>query len=65
MLQNINPPSAPGVYLMKNAAGEVIYVGKAKDLKKRVASYFHNKKLDEKTLKLVESIASVDFIIKS
>ena len=63
MQQNISPPSAPGVYLMKNALEEVIYVGKAKDLKKRVASYFHSKKLDGKAMKLVESTASVDFII--
>ncbi len=48
---------------MKNSRGEVIYVGKAKDLKKRVNSYFHNKKLDDKTLKLVQSIETIDYII--
>ncbi|MFY9909547.1 MAG: GIY-YIG nuclease family protein, partial [Candidatus Sulfotelmatobacter sp.] len=34
-------PAEPGVYLYKNAEGEVIYVGKAKNLRSRVASYFH------------------------
>ena len=39
-----NLPSKPGVYLMKNSLGEVIYVGKAKILKNRVKSYFQNSK---------------------
>ena len=34
-------PADPGVYLYKNAEGDVIYVGKAKNLRSRVASYFH------------------------
>ncbi|MBI2598598.1 MAG: GIY-YIG nuclease family protein, partial [Candidatus Diapherotrites archaeon] len=63
MIESISAPSAPGVYLMKNDSGEVIYVGKAKDIKKRVFSYFHNKKLDDKTLKLVQSVSSIDYII--
>ncbi len=63
MSKNFDPPSAPGVYLMKDGAGKIIYVGKAKDLKKRVGSYFHNKKLDDKTLGLVGEVESMDFII--
>ena len=39
-----NLPDKPGVYLMKNSLGEVIYVGKAKILKNRVKSYFQNSK---------------------
>ncbi len=52
-------PNTPGVYLMKNAKGEVIYVGKAGSLKKRVSSYFI-KAHDAKTEALVSHIASID-----
>lgn len=52
--------SYPGVYLFENQKGEVIYVGKAKNLKKRVSSYFNNpKKLGEKTRRLVSETAKV------
>lgn len=52
--------SSPGVYRMYNDAGDVIYVGKAKNLKKRVASYFR-KNLDSiKTQSLVRQIADMD-----
>ena len=47
-------PTEPGVYLYKNAEGEVIYVGKAKNLRSRVASYFHEGRWeDSKTGTLV------------
>jgi len=55
-------PSKPGVYIYKDVKNKVIYVGKAKDLKKRVSSYFSNKALDAKTLKLVAEINSLDYI---
>lgn len=55
-------PSEPGVYLFKDADGKILYVGKAKDLKKRVSSYFSNKALDSKTLALVGNVKSVDHI---
>ena len=57
-------PHSPGVYLMKNARGKIIYVGKAKDLKKRLASYFISKQQpDTKTAALIEMIISFDLVI--
>jgi len=55
-------PSTPGVYFFKDANGKLLYVGKAKDLKKRVSSYFSNKALDTKTLKLVSLVSTVEHI---
>ncbi|MBI5582289.1 MAG: excinuclease ABC subunit UvrC [Deltaproteobacteria bacterium] len=54
-------PRQPGVYLMKDGSGKVIYVGKAKDLKKRVASYL--KVQDIKTARLMERAAALEFIL--
>jgi len=57
-------PASPGVYLYKNAEGEVIYVGKAKNLRSRVASYFHEGRvIDAKTGTLVREAADVDYIV--
>jgi len=56
-------PSLPGVYLHKNNRGEIIYVGKAKNLKKRVASYFSKSDHDPKTTLLIKNIASTEFIV--
>ena len=56
-------PAAPGVYFHKNAAGEIIYVGKAAVLKNRVRQYFQNSKKDPKTMALVEEIADTDWIV--
>lgn len=57
-------PDKPGVYLMKNADDEIIYVGKAKILKNRVRQYFqHNKQHSVKVLKMVENIASFEYIV--
>ncbi|HRN96481.1 MAG TPA: excinuclease ABC subunit UvrC [Candidatus Levybacteria bacterium] len=55
-------PESPGVYLYKNAHNKIIYVGKAKNLKKRVSSYFSKNALDAKTLKLVGDIVTIDHI---
>ena len=57
-------PTDPGVYLYKNAEGEVIYVGKAKNLRSRVASYFHEGRCtDAKTGTLVREAVDVDYIV--
>jgi excinuclease ABC subunit C len=58
-------PEHPGVYLMKDNEGVIIYIGKAKNLRKRVTSYFsrHDPKLGWKTSRLVERIADVDFVV--
>ena len=57
-------PPLPGVYLMKDAAGGIIYVGKAQNLKKRISSYFRRpEQLDPKTGILVQKLATFDTII--
>ncbi len=57
-------PNSAGVYLYKNAAGEVIYVGKAKNLRNRVASYFHSGRIeDAKTGTLLGEACDVDYIV--
>ncbi len=58
-------PDQAGVYLMKNKAGKIIYVGKATSLKNRVRSYFAGKKSDLKTRKLVENVTDLDYIMVS
>ena len=56
-------PDKPGVYLMKDDSGEVIYVGKARSLKKRVRSYFRKGNHSYKTSIMVDSIADFDYIV--
>ena len=57
-------PTNPGVYLMKNARGKIIYVGKAKNLQNRVKSYFMNvNSHNQKTLELVKNIRDIEFFI--
>ena len=63
-------PTEPGVYLMKDKSGDIIYIGKAKNLRKRVFSYFSRKsqevhptnETDWKTQKLVARIADIEFV---
>ena len=59
-----NLTDMPGVYLMKDNTGEVIYVGKAKVLKNRVSSYFRNNSShNEKVRKMVSNVEDFDFIV--
>ena len=53
-------PESPGVYLMKNASGEILYVGKAGNLRRRTASYFQ-KALDARLTALVGKIKKIDY----
>ncbi|PQQ36122.1 excinuclease ABC subunit C, partial [Photorhabdus luminescens] len=55
--------SQPGVYRMYDASGTVIYVGKAKDLKKRLASYFRTQVANRKTESLVKNIVQIDVTV--
>jgi len=57
-------PTKPGCYLMKNASGKIIYVGKAINLRSRVRSYFHSDSShDNKTRRLVREIADIEWIV--
>ncbi len=58
-----NLPEKRGVYQYLNAEGTIIYVGKAKNLKKRVYSYFSKEHEPEKTRVLVSKIADIRYIV--
>lgn len=55
--------TAPGVYKFFNEASILLYVGKAKNLRKRVASYFHKQQLDQKTRTLVAQIRFIETLM--
>lgn len=58
-----NLPSSPGVYLMKDSLGSILYVGKSKNIKKRVQSYFtHSKSHAPKVKKLVNHLRALEYI---
>lgn len=62
LIQNL--PLEPGIYKYFNKEGVIIYIGKAKHLKKRVSSYFVNKaQHNRKTLKLVSEIAHIEYVV--
>lgn len=56
-------PACPGVYIMKNADGQIIYVGKSKKLKNRVSSYFIGNDHTYKTEKMVSHVRDFDYIV--
>ena len=61
--QNSAFPSSPGVYLMRDGAGKIIYIGKAKNLRSRLGSYFNNKNNDYKTFYLLKTLKHIDYIL--
>ncbi|MCV0431502.1 excinuclease ABC subunit UvrC [Nitrosopumilus sp.] len=61
-ISKITIPTDPGIYLMKDVDRKIIYIGKAKNLKNRVRSYF-NKNQNYKTQKLVENISDIEFVL--
>ncbi|MCH7517158.1 MAG: excinuclease ABC subunit C, partial [Bacteroidetes bacterium] len=58
-----NLPTNPGVYQFKNDKAKVIYIGKARNLRSRVKSYFHSSSVNAKTLALVKKITDVELVI--
>lgn len=56
-------PASPGIYKYFDITGTLLYIGKAKNLKKRVTSYFQKKELDTKTQLLVSQICSIEIIV--
>ncbi len=56
-------PLRPGVYIMKNAAGSVIYVGKSRKLKNRVSQYFQNGEKNIKTANMVRQVKDFDYYV--
>lgn len=58
-----NLPEAPGIYQYRNEEGSIIYVGKAKNLKRRVSSYFNKNQQSAKTRMLVSKIQDIRYIV--
>ena len=59
----LNLPESPGIYQYLNTEGVIIYVGKAKNLKRRVSSYFNKEHEPGKTRVLVSKIADIRYIV--
>ena len=59
-------PTTPGVYQFFNADEQLIYVGKAKNIQKRVSSYFSKSStLNKKTRRLVSEIAKIEYVVSN
>jgi len=56
-------PESPGVYIMYDEKGNVIYIGKSKNLKNRVSSYFHDKNLSHRIRQMVNNIKKIEYIV--
>lgn len=56
-------PLRPGVYIMKNASGKIIYVGKSRKLKNRVSQYFQNSEKNIKTAEMVKQVKDFDYYV--
>lgn len=56
-------PNLPGIYKYMNANGDIIYIGKAKDLKKRVSSYFTNNQHTNRIKRMIHFIKTIEFVI--
>lgn len=65
MIELSKLPEEPGCYVFKDAKNIILYVGKAKNIKKRVTSYFQKNLTDEKTRQLVKRIEHIDYIVTS
>lgn len=61
--ENISITNSPGCYLFKDKNDRIIYIGKAKNLKKRVKSYFQKNDLDIKTQSMLEHVNNIDFVL--
>ncbi|HUV08147.1 MAG TPA: excinuclease ABC subunit UvrC [Spirochaetia bacterium] len=63
MIETSHLPDDPGCYLFRDREGRIIYIGKAKNLKKRVSSYSRKRDHDKKTEKLISNIDSLDIMV--
>ena len=59
-----NIPHLPGVYIMRDSAANIIYIGKAKDLKNRITSYFHSD-TDSKSFSIISAMRTINYILCS